>query len=82
MAYKRRLMSDNTPTDSTRAQSTTLTYTTPVVLCLTAAVYLYAAVLDYTTNNEPGRVWFRIVYIIGAALWLTGQIMVLITTYT
>jgi hypothetical protein len=75
-------MSDNTPADSTRAQNTKLTYTAPVVLCLTAAVYLYAAILDYTSSNEPGRAWFRIVYIIGAALWLIGQIMVLITTHT
>lgn len=55
----------------------TLIYLAPTLLVITAIIYLIAAVMDFRTSSEQDRNGFRLFYIVGAALWVTGQVMVL-----
>ena len=55
----------------------TLIYLAPTLLIVTAIIYLVAAVMDFRTSSETERNGFRVFYIVGAALWVTGQVLVL-----
>ena len=54
-----------------------LIYLAPTLLVVTAIIYLIAAVMDFRTSSEKDRNGFRLFYIVGAALWVTGQVLIL-----